>query len=122
MLFLIPGHIFCRVPNETPEICEIGKLLREDNFQNPRFTIQEDGCNLQNFEITTQVVEDMISKLQFRMAKVQIRLVKNVAVKAVLCLKGQEYSISGFPRVLLRDNSEAMSKMPCETMQIIFLD
>ena len=124
-LILFPnlGHILCRLPNETPEICEIGKLLRDCNVRNAHFKIQEHGCNPQHFEITTRVVEEMISRLHFRMAKIQIRLLKKLAVvEAVLCLKGEEYSISGFPRSLVRDNSQTMSKMSRETMQVIFLD
>jgi hypothetical protein len=124
-LILFPnlGHILCRLPNETPEICEIGKLLRDCDVRNAHFAIQEHGCNPQHFEITTRVVEEMITRLHFRTAKIQIRLLKKLAVvEAVLCLKGEEYSISGFPRSLVRDNSQAMSKMSRETMQVVFLD
>jgi hypothetical protein len=56
------------------------------------------------------------------MAKIQIRLLKNLTAKAVLCWKGEEYSISGFPRVLVRDNSQTMSKMSRKTMHVIFID
>ena len=112
----------CHLPNETPEIGEIGKLLRDGNDRNAHFTIQEYGCDLQYFEITTGVVEDMISNLQFRMPQIRIRLLKNLDVKAVLCLKGKEYPISGFPRALAQDNSQTMSKVSYEITQVIFLD
>jgi hypothetical protein len=122
ILFLNLGHILCHLPEETPEICEIGKLLRDGNVRNAHFTFQEHGCNPQHFEITAGVVEDMISSLHFRMAKIQIRLSKKLAVvKAVLCLKGEECSISGFPRSLVHDNSQTRSKMSRETTQIILL-
>jgi hypothetical protein len=122
MLFPNLGHILCHLPNETPEIGEIGKLLRDGNDRNAYLTIQEDGCGLQHFEITTEVVEDMISNLHFRMPQIRVRLLKNLAVKAVLCLKGKEYSISGFPRALAQDNCQTISKVSCETIQVIFLD
>jgi hypothetical protein len=122
ILFLNIGHILCRLPDETPEICEIGKFLRDGNVRNAHFTFQEHECSPQYFEITTGVVEDMINSLHFRMAKIQIRLSKNLAVvEAVLCLKGEECSISGFPRSLMHDNSQTRSKMSCETTRIIFL-
>jgi hypothetical protein len=122
ILFLNLGHILCRLPDETPEICEIGKFLRDGNVRNAHFTFQEHGCNPQHFEITTGVVEDMISSLHFRMAKIQIRLSKKLAVvEAVLCFKGEECSISGFPRSLVHDNSQTRSKMSRGTTKMIFL-
>jgi hypothetical protein len=117
ILFLNLGHILCRLPDDTPEIREIGKYLSDCNVQNTHFTIQEQGCNTQRFKITARVVEDMVNSLRFRMAKIEIRLLKKLAVvEAVLCLKGGEYPISGFPRSLERDNSHTMSNMSRESM------
>ena len=126
-LILFPnlGHILCRLPNEAPEIFEIGKLLRDSNVRNAHFTFQEHGCNPQYFEIANRVVEDMISTLHFRMGKIQVRLLKKLAVvEASLCLKeeGERYSISGFPRSLVQDNSQAMSNMSHQQCKQFFPD
>lgn len=100
----------CHLPNGTPEIGEIGKLLWD---RSAHFIIQEHGCDVQNFEITTGVARDMIINSQFRMPQIEIRLFKNLDVKAVLCLEGNEYSISGFPRSLAQDNIQNTSKVSC---------
>jgi len=110
----------CRLPNETAEICEIGKLLREGDTGDTEFIIQEEGGNAQHFPITTEIIEKMINNLQFRMARIQIRVVKNLTFQAVLCWKGEDFSISGFPRTLLRDRSQTMSKMSFERIDKIF--
>lgn len=122
ILFSNLGHILCHLPNETPEIGEIGKLLRGSNDRNAYFTIQEHGCDFQTFEITTRVIEEMTSNLQFRMPQIQIRLFKNLDVNAVLCIKGNKYSMSGFPRALAQDNSQTMSKRSAKRCQVISLD
>jgi hypothetical protein len=60
------------------------------------------------------------------MAKIQIRLLNRLAVvEAGICLKGEEekqYSISGFPRSLVQDNSQTMSKTCHGSMQLTFFN
>jgi hypothetical protein len=112
----------CRLPNETPEICEIGRLLRDGNARDAQFIFQEDGYDPQQFEITNELLDNMISNLHFSMAKIEIRILQNHAFKAFLRLNGTENSISGFPRTLVRDQSETMSKIPYERMKLRLYD
>lgn len=118
---MIPGCILCRLPNETAEVCEIGKLLREGDAGDTEFIIREEGGDAQHFPITTEIVEKMINNLHFRMAEIQIRVVKNLPFQAGLRWNGEDFSISGFPRTLLRDRSQTMSKMSFERVDRIFL-
>jgi hypothetical protein len=117
-----PGRILCRLPNETPEICEIGKLLRDGDAGDTQFIIQEDGGNPQYFPITAEMIQKMITNLHFRMARVKVQVLKNLPFQAVLRLKEEEFSISGFPRTLLRDHSQNMSKISCEEGDGVFLN
>jgi hypothetical protein len=64
----------------------------------------------------------MISNLHFRMAKIQIRILKNHAFRAFLRLNGEENSISGFPRTFMHDQSETMSMIPYETISLTLLN
>jgi hypothetical protein len=111
----------CRLPNETPEISEIGKLLRDGDTGDTQFIFQEDGGITQHFQITPEIVQKMISHLNFKMPRIQIRRVKNLPFQAVLRWKGEDFSISGFPRILLRDPSQTMSKISFERVFGILL-
>jgi hypothetical protein len=103
--------MLCRLPDETAEICEVGRLLRDSDTRDVQFTFQEEGGITQHFRITTEAVQKMIDNLIFRMPRIQIRIVKNLHFQAVLHWKGENFSISGFPRILLRDPSQTMSKI-----------
>jgi hypothetical protein len=106
--------MLCRLPDETAEICEVGRLLRDSDTRDVQFTFQEEGGITQHFQITTEVVQKMINNLIFRMPRIQIRIVKNLHFQAVLRWKSEDFPISGFPRILLRDPSQTMSKISFE--------
>lgn len=97
------GEILCRIPDGTPEICEVGKLLREGKFRSSEFIIQEHLCERQHFGIPPRVVGDMIRNLHFRMPEVKIRISQRCAQFDVMLHldNEEEYSISGFPRSIV---------------------
>ena len=107
------GEILCRIPDGTPEICEVGKLLREGKFQSSEFIIQEHLCERQCFCIPPRVVNDMIHDLHFRMPEVKIHVSQRCAqFNAMLHLDNkEEYSISGFPRSIVGKGAQTRSKL-----------
>lgn len=107
------GHLMCRLPNETPEIREIGKIIRDRGWEKPCFVMKEDRCEPQLFEMTPRILENMIKELRFKMPRIKIRLSKKHAVvQASLRINDEENSISGFPRSLVRNESRTASKFP----------
>jgi len=116
---MVSGQVLCRLPNETAEVCEIGKLLRESSEYCQLVFQEEDGV-AQRFQITTEAVQRMIGNLHFRMDGIQLRVVKNLPFRAVLRWRGEESSISGFPRILLRDPSQTMSKITVKRLNVAF--
>jgi hypothetical protein len=112
----------CRLPNETLEISEIGKLLRGGDTGDTQFIFQEDSGITQHFQITPEIFQKMINHLNFKMPRIQIHRVKNLPFQAILRWKREEFSISGFPRILLRDPSQTMSKQSFERLFGIFID
>jgi hypothetical protein len=106
----------CRLPNETAEICEMGKLLKDGDTGDTQFIFQEEDGNTQHFKITHEVVQRMIDSLNFKMPRVEVRVLKNAPFQAVLRCRGEDFSISGFPRILLPDPSQTMSKTPSPEM------
>jgi len=117
-ILMTSGQILCRIPNETAEICEIGKLLKEGS-EDCYFIFQEDDGVLKRIELTTEAVQRMISNLQFRMDGIQLRVLKNLPFRAALCWRGKEFPISGSPRILLRDPSHTMSKITLKGLKIV---
>jgi hypothetical protein len=106
------GEILCRIPDETPEIREVGRLLKEGRFQSTGFIIQEDLCEQQRFDIQAAVY-DMIHNLRFPLPEVKIHISPRCGqFDVMLCLKNTEkFSISGFPRSILGKGAQTPSKL-----------
>jgi hypothetical protein len=106
------GEILCRISDETPEIREVGRLLKEGKFQSTGFIIQEDLCEQQRFDIQAAVY-DMIHNLHFHMPEVKIHISPRCGQFGVmLCLKNTEkFSISGFPRSIVGKGVQTPSKL-----------
>ena len=101
----------CRLPNETPEVREVGKIIRDRGWGKPCFVMKEDRREPQLFEITPKILENMIRKLRFKIPRIEIRLSrKNAVVRAFLRINDEENSISGFPRSLVGNESRTTSK------------
>jgi hypothetical protein len=109
--FVIQGHILCRIPDDTPEIAEVGKLLRINPEGIPYFCFVEQGGNSQRYSISPTAIRDMIEDLKFKLPHASLQLTRREAiVEAYLCFKGQQHPISGFPRPLIPDPAFVMSK------------
>ena len=106
------GEILCRIPDETPEIGKVGRLLKEGKFQSTGFIIQEDLCGQQRFDIQAALY-DMIHNLRFSMAEVKIQISPRCGkFDVMLCLKNTEkFSISGFPRSVAGKGAQTPSKL-----------
>jgi len=106
------GEILCRLPDGSPEIYEIGRLFKDGRFKNAEFVFREHGCASQSIEVSSIVIQDMLVELRFQMPKIRLGISEPFAkVSAVLRSEnGEEYSISGFPRVLLGKKEEARGK------------
>jgi hypothetical protein len=106
------GEILCRIPDETSEIGEVGRLLKEGKFQSTGFFIQEDLCGQQRFDIQAALY-DMIHNLHFSMAEVKIHISSRCGqFYVMLCLKNTEKSsISGFPRSIAGKGAQTPSKL-----------
>ncbi|KAF8847642.1 hypothetical protein BDZ45DRAFT_315849 [Acephala macrosclerotiorum] len=105
------GDIFCRIPDGTPALAEIGNLFLDGKFRLSKIIIQEASCSAQPFDISQQVIEDMIHDLKFRMPELNIRLAKQAAeVDAKLLFANrEEYTISGFPRLIVGKRAQTRS-------------
>jgi hypothetical protein len=103
-----------RLPDGSPEIYEIGRLFKEGRFKNAEFVFRENQCASQPVKISSMVIQDMIVELRFQMPKIKLRISEPFAkVSAVRRSEnGEEYSISGFPRVLLGKKEEARGRLP----------
>src|SRR5215469_11266045 len=106
----LTGYILCRLPNGTPEIGNLGKLIREKASLTPQFVVRESGQEAQRFDIVPKVTEEMILDLQFRMPPIEIVLSHRLAVLEIsLQLDGDEtHCISGFPRTLAKVERRAI--------------
>jgi hypothetical protein len=106
------GEILCRIPDETPEIGEVGRFLKEGKFQSTGFIIQEDLCEQQRFDVQATLY-DMIHNLRFSMTEVKIHISPRCGqFDVMLCLKNTEkFSISGFPRSIAGKGAQTPSKL-----------
>ncbi len=112
----LAGNIHCRLLEDSKEICELGKLLR--NKMGPGhdlfFVIQEEhrGRDAKQACITTDVIERMIRKCQFKMSNIRVELSNQLATTEILLHFGAEdvYPISRFPRSLLQDDDSRISQ------------
>jgi len=106
----LTGYILCRLPNGTPVIGNLGRLIREKATLTPQFIVREFGQEAQRFDIVPKVTEEMILDLQFRMPPIEILLSHRLAVLEIsLQLDGDEtHCISGFPRTLAKVERRAI--------------
>jgi hypothetical protein len=119
---LLVGYIFCRIPSDTREISELGKLIRDRG--SPFFLIQEEGSTpgtLQQIELTPDIISAMIQEQKFHMRKINVRLHNKLAATEIFLYlnEGESYPISGFPRSLLQD---CRAQTGMEVTYLVFLD
>lgn len=114
---LFAGNIHCRLPEDSKEISELGKLLRskmQPPGDNLSFIIQEEhrGRYAKQACITTDVIERMVRKCQFKMNNIRLELSNQLATTEILLNFGAEgvYPISRFPRSLLQDEDSRISQ------------
>ena len=110
------GNIYCRLLEDSKEISELGKFLRNktqlgnDLF----FVIQEEhrGRHAKQACITTDMIERMVRKCQFKMSNIRVELSSQLATTEILLHFGAEdtYPISRFPRSLIQDEHPGISK------------
>ncbi|KAF2193812.1 hypothetical protein K469DRAFT_243687 [Zopfia rhizophila CBS 207.26] len=108
------GKILCRLPNETPEVREVGRFLKTRGNGHAHFLIAENPKAPQYFEISPSIVDNMIRFMEFNMDPICVHLSsKDSVLRASLLLEGWEQnSISGFPRSLASQEDGKASKCP----------
>ena len=110
------GNIHCRLLEDSKEVCELGKLLQNkiQHGHNLFFIIQEEhrGRYAEQAYITTDVIERMVRKCQFKMRNISVKLSNQLATTEILLHFGTEdiYPISRFPRSLLHDEDSRISQ------------
>ena len=110
------GNIHCRLLEDSKEISELGRFL-QSKMQPGRelsFVVQEEhrGRHAEKISITTNVIERMVRKCQFKMSNIRVELSNQLATTEILLYFGPEdiYPISRFPRSLLQDEDSKTSQ------------
>jgi hypothetical protein len=106
-LTIFKARILCRLPDNTNEIQEIGRLFRSSRFGRSQFVFREEGCVNQIFETSSRAITSkMISSSCFRLPEFGVYLTKKTATvyAAIRFATQQEYSLSGFPRQLVLES------------------
>ena len=103
------GLIHCRLPHGMPEVANLGKLIKEKSIIAPTFIACERDRSAQTFEITAEMIEEMIVESAWRMPPINISTTnRHALVDIALSLDGDEaYPISGFPRKLVNVETRA---------------
>ena len=109
------GYILCRLPNQTSDIANLGKLIREKSALMPKFIVREtETVSIsQRIDIGPKVTGEMILDQQFRMPPVTIVMSKKMAqIEIALNMDGDDdgNAISGFPRTLARVEKKVIRK------------
>ena len=110
------GQIRCRLPKDSKEISELGKFMRNKMQSGCElyFVIQEEqrGQYAERACFSTDVIERMICKRQFKMDKVSVLLSTKLASTEILLHMGpgDVYPISRFPRSLFHDEDTKESQ------------
>jgi hypothetical protein len=104
------GMIRCRIPNDTTEMCALGKLMRKKSGSTfPRFVIRTDDGTTLIFSVTADVTTEMVLNSKFAMPPIEIDLPQRSTIVDVMLFfeDTDRNSISGFPRSLARTQSKA---------------
>ncbi|ORX97103.1 hypothetical protein BCR34DRAFT_524516 [Clohesyomyces aquaticus] len=101
--FLAKGRILCRLPNETPEVREVGRFLRARTKDSAHFLFAEDARSPQYFAISEAIVNNMIRNMVFELPPIQVRLSSETSIvrASLLLVEWEQNSISGFPRSIV---------------------
>lgn len=107
------GLIHCRLAQNSREISELGYVLR-DKANSPFFIVQEEASRpktVQTIMIMPHVIEHMIRRHQFHMGKIEITLINKLAATEMFLYltKDEGHPVSGFPRLLLREDDSHAS-------------
>jgi hypothetical protein len=104
--YLVLAQLRCRLPDNSKEIREFGKMFLTGRFRRSAFVFGGDGCPTQRFSIPIDVIEDWIQKREFHMPKFKIYVTeRRPFVYGVLELESEkEYPLSGFPRQLITND------------------
>ncbi|OJD31446.1 lysophospholipase-like protein [Diplodia corticola] len=113
---IVKGSICCRLPKDSPEVGELGKLIRSwtpSYGQLPFFFIYEKGSDIttaQKIPISEDMIKTMVVFYEFRMPRrsVQLQLSNTFAPTEIqLCFNQSDaFPISGFPRILFEESLE----------------
>ncbi len=118
------GYILCRLPNETSDLANLGKLIREKSSLMPQFIIREtETVSIpQQIGIGPKITGEMILDRQFRMPPVTIVMsTKTAQIEIALHMEGDEgHAISGFPRVLARVEKKVIRKWHKQSQALVF--
>ena len=119
-----PNHSWCRLPNETSDLANLGKLIREKSSLMPQFIIREtETVSIpQQIGIGPKITGEMILDRQFRMPPVTIVMsTKTAQIEIALHMEGDEgHAISGFPRVLARVEKKVIRKWHKQSQALVF--
>ena len=113
------GNLHCRLLEDSQEVCELGKLLRNKMQHGSYlfFVVQEEhrGRHAKQVCITNDVIERMVRKCQFKMSSILVELSNQLANTEILLHFGanDKYPISRFPRSLLQDDDFKPSQSKC---------
>jgi len=92
------GYIYCRLQQNSKEISELGKFMK-DQLQSGHdlyFVIQEEnrGHEARQAFITPDVIERMIRTSHFKMNQINVELSNNLATTDILLRFGAEWAFS----------------------------
>jgi hypothetical protein len=107
------GEILCRIPDKTPVLSELGKLLRHGKLEATQFIIHEQLSEQQYFNFPLDAIDCMIHNRKFRMPQSKIRISKRAAEFKIMLqfANNDEYLISGFPRHLVGKEAHVTSEL-----------
>jgi hypothetical protein len=98
--YLVFAQLRCRLPDNSKETRELGKMFLTGRFRRSTFVFGGDGCPTQRFTVPIEVIEEWVLKREFHVPKFKIYLTaRRPFVYGVMELDStKEYPLSGFPR------------------------
>jgi hypothetical protein len=108
--WLSTGKIRCRIPNDTAELCSLGKLIRKKSGStDPRFVIRDEEGTTKVFKVTSDITTDMILQSRFAIPPIEIDVPQRSTIVDIMLFfeNTDRNSISGFPRPLGKTQSKA---------------
>jgi hypothetical protein len=116
------GMIRCRIPNDTTEMCALGKLMRKKSGTTfPRFVMRDEDGATQVYSMTNDITVEMVLNSKFAMPPIEIRLAQRATiVNMMLFFENTDHnSISGFPRSLAKTQTKANREQHIHAVRIL---